>query len=741
MDRDLRTVAWLGLVLVGFVGVLIVFSNDNIIVSEDVSLEKFNSYEDLKSFLKDNTQQNSGGFGLFGGAEVARSADASLPSTLQAGASSDSGGSAGTFSQTNIQVAGVDEPDVVKNDGKYIYQIVQGNKVVIVDAFPASEMKIVSELEFDNYVAGLFVRDNKLVVIEVVYGYSYGYGGPELFAADAVVAERVASSSIIANPGSATQPEVRVHVYDLDDITSPDLEDTFVSKGNYNNARMIDGFVYVVSSYYANAENPVLPVFASDAVVREISVSDIYYPIIGDTSFLFTSVLAVDVDELEFSGDVFLTGNSGVSYVSKNAIYLTSQKYFDYNNFQKEMVQEVFLPMLPSDLRADAEEIISRDGEYYTKTQDLEQVYARYFNDMNEDEKQEFQEKLQESMNDFASSWSKKYQTTAVHKIELDGLDISYSGSGEVPGYLLNQFSLDENDGYLRVATTTNNNGWGFGSTMLASTSVGALESRSALIDSPSISVVAAPVQEQRTRQPTGPLNHLYILNDDLEIVGSVEDLAPGERIYSARFVGDKAYMVTFRQVDPLYVIDVSDPEEPEVLGYLKVTGFSNYLQPYDENHLIGIGHEATLEGRQQGLKISLFDVSDFENPVEVDKYVFEGGWSSSEAEYEHKAVLFDKEKNLLVIPVSVNNYDYRDYWQGAYVFDIDTEGIGLRGKISHNEKKGDSGEYYNYEAYVKRSLFLDDVLYTVSEQKIKANDLMSLNEIKTLDIVPIIYN
>ncbi len=707
MEQSLKIVLGLTLVLAVFLVVAAFTFNNNTIVSEDVSLEKFNSYDDLKNFLKENTKENSGGFGLIGGAEMAR-VDNSLPSAQSGALTADSAKSADSFSQTNIQVEGVDEPDFVKNDGKYIYQIVQGNKLVIVDAFPATEMNIVSEIEFDNSVVGLFLNGNKLVVLEVVYGYSYGYGygGPEIsFGADAVV-RTAESERLIAPQSEPVEPEVRVYVYDLADIANPDLEDTFVSKGNYNNARMINGFVYVVSSYYANADNPVLPVFSSDAVVRETVVSDIYYPIIGDTSFLFTSVLAVDIDELEFSGDVFLTGNSGVSYVSRDAIYLTNQKYFDYNNFQEEMTREVFLPLLPSDLRADAEEILSRDGDYYMKTQDLEQVYAKYFNDMSEDEKRAFQEKLQESMDDFVSSWSKKYQRTAVHKIALDGLDISYDGSGEVPGYLLNQFSMDENDGYLRVATTT-------GELWFAGTG----------------------------RTTSG--NNLYILDSDLEIVGSVEDLAPGERIYSARFVGDKAYMVTFRQVDPLYVIDLSNPEKPSVLGYLKVTGFSNYLHPYDENHLIGIGHEASLEGRQQGLKISLFDVTDFENPIETDKYVFEGTWSYSDAEYDHKAVLFDREKNLLVIPVNTNDYNYNDYWQGVYVFDIDAESIGLRGRIDHQQSFASQNEkeYYDYQSYVRRSLYLDNVLYTVSEHKIKANDLQSMNEIKTIDIVPIIYN
>ena len=225
-------------------------------------------------------------------------------------------------------------------------------------------------------------------------------------------------------------------------------------------------------------------------------------------------------------------------------------------------------------------------------------------------------------------------------------------------------------------------------------------------------------------------LNHLYILNEDLEITGKVEDLAKGERIYSTRFIEDRAYIVTFKQIDPLFVIDVSDSENPEVLGYLKVTGFSNYLHPYDENTIIGIGREASEEGRAEGIKIALFDVSDVQNPRELAKYEIENKWSYSNALDDHKAFLFDKAKNLLVIPISYqelsNENEYKS-WNGAYVFNIDKESIELKGKISHNN--GD------YNSDVQRSLYIDNVLYTISYYFVKASDLDSLNEINSFKL------
>ena len=273
---------------------------------------------------------------------------------------------------------------------------------------------------------------------------------------------------------------------------------------------------------------------------------------------------------------------------------------------------------------------------------------------------------------------------------------------------MLNQFSMDEYDNTFRITTTTGDN-W---------------------------------------RTSDSSTNHLWVLNEKLELIGSVEDLAPSERIYSTRFMGERAYMVTFRQTDPLYVIDLSNPDNPEVLGYLKVTGFSTYLHPYDQDHIIGIGKEATETGRALGVKITIFDVTDVNNPIERAKYeITDAKWSDSTALYEHKAFLFDKEKNLLSIPISytyeTNTKDTLGYnryksWNGVYVFDITKDEIKLKGKIDHeNQNLNEEDDYYynNWRSRIQRSLFMDDVLYTVSELMVKANNLDYLDEIKYIDL------
>jgi len=278
---------------------------------------------------------------------------------------------------------------------------------------------------------------------------------------------------------------------------------------------------------------------------------------------------------------------------------------------------------------------------------------------------------------------------------------------------------MDEYNGFFRIATTTGHLSW---------------------------------ISSEATSR-----NHVYVLDMDLNIVGRLEDLAPGERIYSARFMGDRCYLVTFKKVDPLFVIDLEDPTNPTVLGQLKITGYSDYLHPYDENHIIGIGKE-TVEAEEgdfawyQGVKISLFDVSDVGNPKEIDKYEIGDRGTDSPVLSDHKAFLFDRTKNLLVIPVLVAEIDeekypngvppnmYGDYvWQGAYVFNVTVDqGFVLKGGITHLEGDSDlkKSGYYFYSSYsVKRSLYIDNVLYTISDKKIKMNNLEDLTEINEIEL------
>jgi len=311
--------------------------------------------------------------------------------------------------------------------------------------------------------------------------------------------------------------------------------------------------------------------------------------------------------------------------------------------------------------------------------------------------------------------WWHDKEKTIIHGIAIQGPDITFEASGIVPGRVLNQFSMDEYKGFFRIATT---NG-----------------------------------QVMRGRETSS--NNVYVLNEDLKIVGLLENLAPGEQIHSARFMGARCYLVTFKKVDPLFTIDMSDPENPRILGKLKIPGYSDYLHPYDENHVIGIGKE-TIEAEEgdfawyQGLKISLFDVSNVNSPREVDKLIIGDRGTDSPALRDHHSILFDRNRNLLVIPIleaKIFEEKYQEdarpsthgdfVFQGVYVIHIDpNSGFAAKGKITHLknfEELLKSGYYFYSEYEIKRSFYIENVLYTVSNQMIKSNNLTNLNKISEL--------
>ena len=293
--------------------------------------------------------------------------------------------------------------------------------------------------------------------------------------------------------------------------------------------------------------------------------------------------------------------------------------------------------------------------------------------------------------------WRQGNTNTELFKFALDKTGVAFQSSAELKGSLLNQFSMDEHNGYFRVVTTEGNM-W----------------------------------DDKNPSQ-----NHLFILNENLEITGSVEGLAKGERIYSARFMGDKAYMVTFRETDPLFVIDVENPTAPKVLGELKIPGFSNYLHPLDENHLIGFGYETVAKKNPEGgepfietlgMKISLFDVSDFSNPKEQDTEVIGGQGTYSAIQYDHKALFTHKERSLYGFPVMIYNesgksggIDFKG--SGALIYEITPEnGIVLKGDLL--EGKSSSQQYQDWENEIQRILYSNDELYTIAMKEIKSYSL-----------------
>lgn len=626
--------------------------------SDQATMKTFNSQAELEKFLEENQAAGE----VFGVARDSATVESGIATAEVAGADAQK---ASDYSETNIQVEGVDEPDIVKNDGKYIY-VVSESQVIIINAYPAENLETISEINISG-VRDIFINENKLIV------FAQDYKG-----------------------GSKTI----INIYDTYDKANPELEKELEIEGYYVTARMINDNVYVIANQYIEFNGDiVLPAVMVNGVRKETSVKEISYFPYPDTSYTFTNILAIDIDNGNFESQTYLTGASHTIYVSEDNIYLTYSKRLSQKVYFEEVIEEVIIPLVSSNLKNKIKDIMETDKNLWEKQKEIGELIQDYSNSLRGNEKAEFDKKFLEKMQEFEINLQKRLEITIVHRINIDGLGIEYVTNGEVPGRILNQFSMDEYKENFRITTTTGN-----------------------------------------TWRDTS-LNHLYVLDQDLKIIGSVENLAKGERIYSTRFIGERAYVVTFRQVDPLFVIDLSDPEDPEVLGQLKVTGFSSYLHPYDENHIIGIGKQATEQGRVTGVKIALFDVSDVENPIEKARYEVQGRWSDSNALYDHKAFLFDKNRELLVLPVSYSEEGIEseglrkyEYWQGAFVFKITKEEISLRGQIDHKENKSEQGYYYGPYA-IQRSLYMDKTLYTISRSLIKANNLEDFSEINKLKL------
>jgi hypothetical protein len=278
-------------------------------------------------------------------------------------------------------------------------------------------------------------------------------------------------------------------------------------------------------------------------------------------------------------------------------------------------------------------------------------------------------------------------QTTAIQRFDASDPDrTTLVAGGEVPGYLLNQFSLSEDQGRLRVATTSR------------------------------------PIWWNGVQAPPASQSSVTVLADQdgaLTPIGSVSGLGAGQQIYSVRFLGDKAYVVTFRRIDPLYVVDLSTPTRPKVAGELELEGYSSYLHPVGDGLLLGVGQDATEQGSQLGTQLSLFDVSDLAHPSRLSQRRV-GSSSSSDVEYDHHAFLYWAPEKLAVLPVSIY-HDGSDPFSGAIGFRVGRSRIDEVGRVEHT----DAGA--SYSPGIRRSVVVGDRLFTISDLGAKSSTLSSL--------------
>lgn len=643
--------------------------------NKEVQTLTFSNTDSYLSFVKEHENTNYYGRGIYELSDaVYKTADVQMDSGAAAPSTND-------YSETNNQVSGVDEADIIKTDGNYIYTI-SGNTIFIVDAYPGEDAKVVFKKTFnDSSISNLFINGNKLAIMGTENNIN-----------------EFDKIGILPNRGLSF-----IQIYDVSDKENPTLEKEYKFEGYYFEARMKGDQVYLLTTIYPKYRDVYpLPIIVEDSVVREMPVNKIHYLNINYNSPVFVNINKISLTDYALDSTSIAVENSENFYMSNENMYITSTEYINEYEIMQEATIDIMIPKLTETEKEQVRKIRATDSDVlsdYEKQSKILQIISEHL----QYEPQEKQEELQDLVLNETQKRLTQYEHLEYTVINKVNLDLNFVANGKVPGHIINQFSMDEYDGVLRIGTTINRR-WN------------------------SFNFKEAPQVDKEST------SNVYALDENLKIMGKLEGLAPGEQIYSTRFIEGRLYMVTFKQVDPFFVIDLSDPYNIKNLGELKLPGFSRYLHPYDENTIIGLGRDATDEGRTKGIKISLFDVTDVANPKEVANFVTDERYAQTTAEYEHKAFLFSKEKNLLVIPAYY--YDYQDQsnnYNGALVFNITKNNITLKGLIDHSTENNNN--YWYYSPGVERSLYINDLLYTKSQSLIRINKISDLSSVKNVTL------
>ncbi len=595
-------------------------------------LEHFNSVQELRKYFEKNYNEIEAYYDIGMKGVEQRQAETFLDSATNSETNSITDLSKtkeepSNYYQTNTQVENVDEADIVKTDGDYIYYVTN-NTIYIVKA---NDLKLESKLDFSMsddenaryYPNELFIKDNKLIVIGNFIKY------PEENPLQNNLKSRIVQSNINTT---------KAYIYDIEDKLNPKELRQVDIDGNYDTSRVVGNTLYLISTKYMYynpdmKDSDILPLYYDTTSSKEYKNIDckniVYNENSNDNTYKIIGAVDIEKNE-EILVESFL-GYGSTIYCSENNLYITSPIY---NNENTQVLN-----------------------------------------------------------------------STEIYKFNISSGGLKYSCKTTINGDINNQFSLDEYDGNLRVATTVT------------------IEEEPAKVSNDN-GYEVVEIGKTTTN------NILYVLDENLEKIGELTDFGIEEKIYSVRFIGKVAYIVTFKEIDPLFVIDLSDPKNPVMKGELEMPGYSSYLHPYDENHIIGIGFNVKDNGyggvTNETVKLSMFDVSDLSNPKEVFSKTLGEGYSYTNVTYDHKLLMYDKQRSLIGFPVTMKSQNGK-MQETILLLNIDLENKEFK---THSQYTMGS---YNY--YMRKVIYIEDILYILCDNKILAFNINTSDSIGTLDL------
>lgn len=631
--------------------------------AKDLKMIQFNSEQEFKDYLK-STEGLMNGFSSGLSARATSGVgvkDIALaqPQATGFGQSESGSGVPERFSQTNNQVINIDEPDIVKTDGINLFFSQENHYIMYEDNI------VVPQVPTQGSATKPIIAPNPPQQTTAGTKIIKAYKPNDL----ALLSNITKNGDLLLSDKTLIvfSNDKQITGYNVSDPAKPTETWKLLLENNsyITQSRLYNGVIYLVTQNYISDYKPCpYEILSKDKNKISISCEEIYHPTQPINTDITYNVIAIDPKNGEIKNKVAFIGTSGQSvvYMSPNSLYLTYTFYPDAVSFMYNFFIEKGRGLVPESIIEKMKKLNAYEISSVAKMAEFEMIMNNFQKTLDQDQQLEVQNELSNRLSQYLSDHQRELEKTGIVKININ--DLKVAATGMVSGTPLNQFSMDEYQNNLRIATTISGGFMG------------------------------------NSSQSVSDVN---VLDNSLKFLSSVKDLGKGEKIYSARFIEDKGYIVTFRQTDPFYVLDLSNANNAQLKGELKIPGFSSYLHPISKDLILGIGRD------QSKVKISLFNVSDPSNPIEAAKYILDEYWT--EVQNNHHAFLLDSKHKIFFLPGG----------KGGYIISYQDNKLELKKAVS--------------ETQVKRAIYIDNYLYIISENKILILDEKSWEKIKELSL------